>query len=994
VSATDIRETVYPRLPDILAEDALAAIATLESGERSFAMEGGSTRTRYLRALYLKAMAYLGRSSFSPGGLSRQFRVRIAEELGLSRELADMRSVGLSEKSRIVGAVREFLRLEPYSKARRLDLERYLARGAAAEHGDSSAIINEAVGRLRSLGVELPAFHVLCWIADRAATVADERLERRFSAQLAPGDGEKLDSLLDGAEDSEADGKGPQPRSWLEWLKQPTGRVGIKTMEHELARLRHTGHYCLEALAKTGLSRRKLEHFAIVAQRYHAAELRQLCPPRRRLILASYLSLRRAELLDSAVELLCALWVSTSNAATDHADGSARALMAAHEEIRRELKGLLGIIRGTETEHELWRQIHRHRSREQYDALWQKLETSVTWTDTYHEKLRDHYAPLRRFVDDWYELVPLVATTADDSLVRAVAYLRQHLAPAQTELLAPGAPCAFLKPEWESRAVERHPHSSKPIRIHKAPYELAVLDSLASALKEGRVAVRGARRYAPMTEHLLPREEFLEQYAQCLAQLGRSADAASEYGPLREELEMRLRNFEAQYESLERRFWINRSGCLSYSRPPAQAPSTRAQRIALVLGERIPKVSVLEVLLDCHRLTRFLDCFQPIAGLQKMSEEHRVLQLLATLYAYGCNCGPSQAAEATGLRKQDILYMRRRYTGPRQLAAAAAVLAEAYRRTAAALRLGDPGITMTDSMAFSTLEESITAKPHFRYAQGKSILLFQHVSSQLVCLFTQAILCNVSEALRMIRGVLLSRKDGEHIINLCDSAGKSDLAFGLGHLLNIEIWPRVSSGHLKLWAAGEDLSSYSHIREAIAGRVNWERIGECWSDMMWVLASIQHGQADPGLILDNLLYHAKHPATVGFQELGKAVRSCYLLRYGMDMELRRLVMRYTVQRETWNRFGRLVLHARGGIVREKHLADQEEVFWFLTVVQNAIVLWNGLALEEAIKSARADGIEIPEEELKHVLPLMVEHINFVGHFALDMNRRPPFNLVA
>ncbi|MBI2570526.1 MAG: Tn3 family transposase [Candidatus Schekmanbacteria bacterium] len=338
--------------------------------------------------------------------------------------------------------------------------------------------------------------------------------------------------------------------------------------------------------------------------------------------------------------------------------------------------------------------------------------------------------------------------------------------------------------------------------------------------------------------------------------------------------------------------------------------------------------------------------------------------------------------------------MRRRYTGAHHLAAAAAVLVSAYNETAIARRLGDPGITMTDSMAFRTLEDSLTARHHFRYSQGKSILLFQRVSASLICVFTQALLCNISEAIRMIRGVLLSRQGDEHVVNLCDSAGKSDLAFGLGHLLNIEIWPRIRSGHLTLWAATGDLSAYEHTREAIQGRVNWGRIDECWRDRMWVLASIASGHVDPGLILDNLVYHEKHPAAIGFRELGKAVRSDYLLRYGMDMELRRPVMRHTARREHRNKLGRLVLHARGGVVREKHLSDQEEVFWFLTVVQNAIVLWNALGLEQAIDDVRRQGGEIPEDDLAHVLPLMVEHINFVGRFALDMNRRPPFRLVA
>ncbi len=81
-----------------------------------------------------------------------------------------------------------------------------------------------------------------------------------------------------------------------------------------------------------------------------------------------------------------------------------------------------------------------------------------------------------------------------------------------------------------------------------------------------------------------------------------------------------------------------------------------------------------------------------------------------------------------------------------------------------------------------------------------------------------------------------------------------------------------------------------------------------------------------------------------------------------------------------------------GLVREKDPEGQEEIFWFLTVVQNAIALWNALALDQAIPKARRDGILIQDENLKHILPTMIEHINFVGRFDIDINRRPPFRL--
>jgi hypothetical protein len=37
---------------------------------------------------------------------------------------------------------------------------------------------------------------------------------------------------------------------------------------------------------------------------------------------------------------------------------------------------------------------------------------------------------------------------------------------------------------------------------------------------------------------------------------------------------------------------------------------------------------------------------------------------------------------------------------------------------------------------------------------------------------------------------------------------------------------------------------------------------------------------------------------------------------------------------------------------------------------------------------------VRDEDLAHVIPTMIGHINFVGRFALDLRRRPPFKFSA
>ena len=79
-----------------------------------------------------------------------------------------------------------------------------------------------------------------------------------------------------------------------------------------------------------------------------------------------------------------------------------------------------------------------------------------------------------------------------------------------------------------------------------------------------------------------------------------------------------------------------------------------------------------------------------------------------------------------------------------------------------------------------------------------------------------------------------------------------------------------------------------------------------------------------------------------------------------------------------------------GVPAYTPIEDQDEVFWFLTVIQNAIVLWNALAIENILNKGL---VVISLEDLKHILPTMTRNINFVGTFEVDLHRKPLFDFL-
>jgi hypothetical protein len=173
--------------------------------------------------------------------------------------------------------------------------------------------------------------------------------------------------------------------------------------------------------------------------------------------------------------------------------------------------------------------------------------------------LGNHYTALRRFLPQWYEIIPLVATTSEDSLLKAIRFLRDNALPDISMLPVTGAPVQFLDPQWKRRALFKHQWDKRILSVQKAPYELGIVEATARSLEDGTVGIENASRYAPMTQHLLPYQEFIANYSKHLNRLDRPEKAVEYYEPLRSELSESLSNFDREYKQLDKKIRVNQS---------------------------------------------------------------------------------------------------------------------------------------------------------------------------------------------------------------------------------------------------------------------------------------------------------------------------------------------------------------------------------------------------------------------------------------------------
>lgn len=963
--------TVYPWLPAIIDEETLTEITTLESGEHAFVSQQGRERRRYLSGLYLKAVSVLGHSHFQPRDLSLQFRRKMASQLECDRQLTRILTIVKAEKSRIVSPIRSFLGLNKADRDVRDSLRSWLENTIARKETEIPMVVNSAVHYLRERKIELPSRNKLNSIAKKAIKQASENFIDMINDSLSRDEQSRLELLAKG--------------KILERFKMPVPQASPNNLVKQLQRIVEIRKYVPQNAIMESTFRLHLESFAELTRRYTTPEIDQILKKRQRALLLCYLIDRHAQLLDAAADMAIRVWENTNHHADDYANARAREVVEDYEAREKVLKSLLRLIQSSPTPIQLWDDVHRYKSPEEYNSILDDIEKSESWRSCHQSKIKDHYPALRRFLPRWYKTIPLTATVLNSSIPMTHAFMKAH--DNNNTLPTAGCPIDFLEQPWKRLAVRQYARTGEILWVVKKPYELGLYDATVQGLKRGDIAIPNSYRYAPMVDHLLDRDEFLKNYDDHVKRLGQPATAHEYYDPMLDRLDSELNRYDQQYDKFKKTFWINKDGTLGFSSVPGKTIPKRLKRIKNDMGRKMPGVSIFDILLDCHRWTGFLNAFKPTSGRQNMPEEERLRYVLTALYTYGCNCGPAQASQALNISQNQIVYTRRRYMPTQHLMEAASMLTQTYLQTPMAARLGNiTNVLMTDSMQVRTLKKSLIARQHHRYLSGKSTLLFQHITENFICLFTQALLCNVSEAIHMLAGTLECREGKKSIINISDMTGKSGLVLGLSRLMNIYPYVRVRSRNLKLLGVSKN-NSYKNISASIAGQIKNNLIDKGWQDIMWILASIEAGTAKPIIILNHLLSQPNHPAAKALEELGKIERSLYLLSYGTDPELRRFVVRHTSHREHWNKFTRNV-QAFGDLIQEKTIEDQEEVFWFLTVVQNAIILWNALSLENIIPDFQM----LSEEDLKRILPTMTGHINFIGQFDLDFERRPPFKL--
>lgn len=160
-------------------------------------------------------------------------------------------------------------------------------------------------------------------------------------------------------------------------------------------------------------------------------------------------------------------------------------------------------------------------------------------------------------------------------------------------------------------------------------------------------------------------------------------------------------------------------------------------------------------------------------------------------------------------------------------------------------------------------------------------------------------------------------------------------------------------------------------------------------DMLRVALSIKAGTITPSTILRSLAtYSRKNKLHFAFRELGRVVRTIFLLRYVSSVELRHVIQAATNKSEAFNKFVQWVSFGGADLLSQGTRDEQRKFIKYNHLIANLLAFHTLVSMTRALQQIQQAGHPIDPAALATFSPYGTEQYNRFGSYALNPNRLP------
>ncbi|WP_115712674.1 Tn3 family transposase [Legionella sainthelensi] len=401
-------------------------------------------------------------------------------------------------------------------------------------------------------------------------------------------------------------------------------------------------------------------------------------------------------------------------------------------------------------------------------------------------------------------------------------------------------------------------------------------------------------------------------------------------------------------------------------------------------------VSLLDILSNGQHYVGWTDEYGSISGTDTKLD-NPVEKYILTTFGYGTGLGPKQTARhvRTAIEPRTLSRINRKHVSIKKLNLAMTKIINCANEFPLLMAWGDGERCAGDGTFEDINDNNLIAEHHVRYGK-KGGVAYHHVADNYIAIFSTFIQCGVWEAINIIDGLLKNASEIQPKIVHSDTQGQSLPVFAFAYLLGIKLMPRIHNWKDLNMYKPYKKTRYKNIDKLFCDTgINWELLETHWEDLMQVIISVKIGRISSTFILSKLnSYNNQNKLYKAFHELGKVIRTTFLLEYISDRELRQMITATTNKVESYNGLSDWIRFGSRQLVASNDPDEMEKSIKYNSLIANCIMLQNVIDITDICHDLQEEGYKITKDDLSHMSPYMTEHIKRFGEYVLDLNKTP------
>ena len=407
------------------------------------------------------------------------------------------------------------------------------------------------------------------------------------------------------------------------------------------------------------------------------------------------------------------------------------------------------------------------------------------------------------------------------------------------------------------------------------------------------------------------------------------------------------------------------------------------------LEERLPDIDLSELMLEVNAATGFCDDMVLLSeGQSKIEKSDLALSVCAVLVAQACNIGLHAVAQQhlPALSLGRLAWVQQNYVRADTILKANARLVDYHAQLPLVQHWGGGEVASADGLRFVVPIRNVFSGANSKYfGAQRGITFYSLMSDQYAQLHYTVVPGTLRDSLYLLSLLLEQQTSIEPKEIMTDTAGYSDVVFGLCKLLGFQFSPRIKDlGELRYWRT-DAKADYGILNDVSSNKIKTELIVEHWDDILRLVGSLKLNAVKATDIM-RVLTPKGSLSQLGkaIAEVGRIQKTKYLLEYISSEVLRRRVHAQLSRGELRNSIAREVYHGHRGEMREKFRDGMENQLGALGFVINAIALWNTRYMQAALSLIQELGDDVLDEDVARLSPLKWKHINFLGRYHFEL----------